>query len=112
MAFLTLAGNNIPVFMEPVEAEVHRFGDETEAYDGTALTRRRAFKREWRCRTPWLDASTAAAVLGVLEGTPPTAATGDLTGSINVLVKRTGERVSTVAGGVRMKAFDFTIREI
>jgi hypothetical protein len=110
--FLVLADTIIPAFMEPIEAEVHRAGDETEAYDLTPLTRRRAVKREWACRTPWLDTATALEVLTVLEGTPPTAATGALTGGISVIVKRTGERVSTFAGGVRMKAYDFTVREV
>lgn len=111
MPMLALNGTTIPLAYAPLEAEVRRFGDEAEAWDGTLLTRRRTKKREWVARTKYLPAADAATLLTVLEATPPHAATGDLAGSISVIVTVVKEISTTLAGLARFRAFEIRIRE-
>lgn len=111
MPLLALGGTTIPVRIPPVEAEVLHAGDETEAYDLTPLTRRRATKRRWQIGTVWMSTADAATIEAILEGTQPVAATGDLTGSINVVTTLERDFTRTAAGGVRMKAFEFIMQE-
>lgn len=111
MPMLTLGGVTVPVRIDPVEGEVMHAGDETEAYDLTPLTRRRATKRRWQVSTIWLAVATADTLEAVLEGTQPVAATGDLTGSINVVTTLQRDVMRTASGGVRMRLLEFVMQE-
>ena len=86
MAFLVIASNTIPVnVVGPVAPRVE-IGTRGTAFDGSARSTVRARKGRWSIVTVYMTTAAAATIVTALEGTPPLAATGDLTGAINVLV--------------------------
>ena len=86
MAFLVIAGQTIPVEVAgPVGPRVE-IGQRGRAFDGSARSSVRARKGEWSITTVIMTTAEANTIVSALEGTPPLAASGDLTGSINVLV--------------------------
>lgn len=109
MPMLALDGTTIPLVLEPIEAEVLQFGDEVEAFDGTTLTRIRAEKDVITLRTPFMPLADANTIEAVLDAAAPHAATGDLLGSVGVIVRKRRKLTTTVAIG-RVRAFEFTVR--
>ncbi len=86
MAFLIIASQTIPVpVLEPVAPRVE-IGHRGRSFDGSARSTVRARKGEWSIVTAYMTTAAADTIVTALEGTPPLAATGDLTGAINVLV--------------------------
>ena len=86
MAFLVIASQTIPVEVGgPVGPRVE-IGQRGRAFDGSARSSVRARKGEWSIVTVFMTTAAANTVVTALEGTPPLAASGDLTGSIDVLV--------------------------
>ncbi len=107
MAFLIIAGETIPV--PPGQPRETRFevGRRGRAFDGSARSTVRARKGEWQVTTAAMTTAAADTMETALEGTPPLAASGDLTGSINVLVGNI-ERLSAGIGFVRL---NFLVQE-
>ena len=86
MAFLVIASQMIPVEVGgPVGPRIE-IGQRGRAFDGSARSSVRAHKGEWPISTAYMTTAAADTMVTALEGTPPLAASGDLTGSINVLV--------------------------
>ena len=86
MAFLVIAGQTIPVEISgPVGPRVE-IGRRGRAFDGSARSTVRARIGNWSIMTAYMATAAADTIVSALEGTPPLAASGDLTGSINVLV--------------------------
>ena len=86
MAFLVIASQMIPVEVGgPVGPRIE-IGQRGRAFDGSARSSVRARKGEWPISTAYMTTAAADTMVTALEGTPPLAASGDLTGSINVLV--------------------------
>ena len=86
MAFLVIASQTIPVEVGgPVGPRVE-IGQRGRAFDGSARSSVRARKGEWPIVTAYMTSASADTIVTALEGTPPLAASGDLTGSIDVLV--------------------------
>ena len=86
MPFLVVAGETIPVEVSgPVGPRVE-IGRHGRAFDGSARSTVRARKGEWPIVTAYMTSTSADTIVTALEGTPPLAASGDLTGAINVLV--------------------------
>ena len=101
MAFLIIAGQTIPVPpRQPRETRVE-VGRRGRALDGSARSTVRARKGEWQVTTVAMTTAAADTMEAALEGTPPLAASGDLTGSINVLVGAI-ERTSAGIGFVQL----------
>lgn len=109
MPFLALDGTTIPCAIDDAEGEVQEFGDRDYAHDGTLQTRLRARKDRWPLITPWLTSASASTVLAALTAQEPTAATGDLTGSVSVYVEMRGKHVKTVDDGERRIRYAFTV---
>ena len=61
----------------------------------------RARKGNWQIATVYMATAAADTIVTALEGTPPLAASGDLTGSINVLVGNI-QREHKAVGKVRL----------
>ena len=86
MAFLVIAGQTIPVEIVGPDAPRTEIGRRGRSFDGSARSTVRARKGEWPIVTAYMTTAAADTIVTALEGTPPLAATGDLTGAINVLV--------------------------
>ena len=101
MAFLVIASQTIPVEVGgPVGPRVE-IGRRGRAFDGSARSSVRARKGEWSIVTVYMTAAAASTIVTALEGTPPLAASGDLTGSIDVLVGQI-QRDHQAVGKVRL----------
>ena len=101
MALLVIASQTIPVAVgEPVGPRIE-IGRRGRSFDGSARSTVRARKGEWSVVTAYMTTASADTIVTALEGTPPLAATGDLTGSINVLVGNIQRRHKAV-GLVRL----------
>ena len=108
MALLIIAGKTIPVEPRgPVGPRIE-VGLRGRAFDGSARSTVRARKGEWSIVTVFMTAAAATTIVSALEGTPPLAASGDLTGSINVLVGNI-QREHKVVGLVRLS---FLVQEV
>ncbi len=99
MAFLIIAGETIPVLMQEPTSSRSEVGRRGRAFDGSARSTVRARKEEWPIVTKYIPRATADTIVSALEGTPPLAATGDLTGAINVLVGGIRKRHKKFAAG-------------
>ena len=86
MAFLVIAGQTIPVEVKGPVAPREEIGRRGRAFDGSARSTVRARKGNWPIVTPFMTTAEANTIVSALEGTPPLAASGDLTGLIDVLV--------------------------
>ena len=86
MAFLVIASNTIPVAVGGPVAPRVEIGARGRSFDGSARSTVRARKGRWAIVTAYMTTAAANTIVTALEGTPPLAATGDLTGAINVLV--------------------------
>lgn len=99
MAFLTLGGVTIPVLIDEPEGVRVEIGARERAFDGGPRSSVRSRKWEWPIVTRIVPEATGATILAALEGSPPIAATGDLTGSIDVIVGDVRQRWSKKADG-------------
>lgn len=86
MAFLVIAGQTIPVLLEEPESIRVEIGRRERAFNGDLRSSVRVRKEEWPIITKLIPRATADTIITALEGTPPLAASGDMAGSINVLV--------------------------
>lgn len=86
MAFLVIAGVTIPVEVVGPDAPRVEIGHRGRAFDGSARSTVRARKGEWPIVTAYMTPAKADTIVTAIEGTPPLAASGDLTGFIDVLV--------------------------
>ena len=86
MAFLVIASQTIPVVVSGPVAPRVEIGQRGRSFDGSARSTVRARKGEWPIVTAYMTTAAADTIVTALEGTPPLAASGDLTGFIDVLV--------------------------
>lgn len=111
MAFLALDGTTIPAALGESTGEDEPVGKVERAFDGTARSSVRTYKDQWSVVTRWLTTSEDTTVMAALKGTPPLAATGDLTGSVSVVLAGPISRdFKKFADGERVR-ITFTIME-
>ncbi len=110
MAFLIIAGQTIPVLMQEPTSSRGEVGRRGRAFDGSARSTVRARKEDWPIVTKYVLRATADTMVSALEGSPPLAASGDLTGSINVLVGGIRKRHRKFATGEHVQ-LSFLVQE-
>lgn len=111
MAFLIVASQTIPVTMEAFDGEDVPIGETGRAFDGSARSSVRGWKSQWEVTTAWMAQSDAETLITALKGAPPLAASGDLTGSLNVVIsaiRRVGHKKLATGEGYQVA---FTMME-
>ena len=111
MAFLTVAGVDIPVAADGASfGERHRVGSLSRAYDGTMRTTIRATKIIFKVRTTLIDDAKLAAIRSAVLMGARLAITGDMGGyyAIGTL----GEVRMMWQGGARKYIAELTLEEV
>lgn len=108
MPFLVVASQTIPVAVGTSSRARTEIGKVERAFDGTARSSVRARKNDWPITTTWGAAATIDTIRAALEGTPPLAASGDLTGSVNVVITGIREDLDDTGS---YKRLSFTMME-
>lgn len=103
MPFLALGGTTMPVALEEFRSSREEVGRVTRAFDGTPRSSVRSRDDTWEVPLQWVPVATGATLLTAIEGTPPLAATGDLTGSVNVVTANVQKTYMKFADGEYVK---------
>lgn len=107
MAFLVIAGQTIPVWLNSGHRKETLIGEVRRAYSGAPRASIQGYETEWEgIETKWIARSTADTIRTALKGTPPLTVTGDLTGSITAFVLniREVEKGRKMIGGASVEA--------
>lgn len=92
MPFLVIASQTIPVTLNAARRKDVEVGEVRRAFSGAPRSSVRAYVREWEgVETRWISRAQADTFRSALEGAPPLAASGDLTGSVNVYIRNVQE---------------------
>lgn len=111
MPFLVVNSVTVEVEAEEMEEEHLELGEFVRAFDGTAMSSARTtYKRNWRVRTAPMATATADTLVTALKGAPPLACSGDLTGSINAVIRDIKVHQIPNSGGF-YEAVSFSIHE-
>lgn len=110
MPFLALDGVTVPVPLDQPESQAEEIGAVERAFDGTLRSSVRAYKDRWEITTQWMPKADADTLEAVLVDTPPAAATGDLAGSVSVVITNVRRRYRKFATG-EYRMFSFTMME-
>lgn len=103
MPFLALGGTTMPVDLAEFQSSREEVGRVTRAFDGTPRSSVRSRDDTWDIPLQWVTAASGATLLTAIEGTPPLAATGDLTGSVSVLATNVQKTYRKFADGEYVK---------
>jgi len=100
---LTYPGVTVPVASASTPSSSYEeIGERARAFNGTLRSTVRARKQTWTVVTKPLAQADATTLLGLLTGTPPVAATGDLTGAVSVHPVISGVSRVKIGGGYRV----------
>ena len=113
MPFLVVGGTTVSVQAPGgLRHEVEEFGERVRAFDGTMRTAVRARKSRWSVTTTPMLRAAADTFVGILNGSPPVACSGDvLGGSVNCHPEYQAMAPVPTSGGVTRFAVLFVLHE-
>lgn len=112
MPFLALGGTTVQVALNANSGDAAPVGKVERSFDGTARSSVRSYKDSWSLTTRWLTDTEGDTLEGILEGAPPLAATGDLTGPVSVVVDGPIAREYAKFADGERRRLTFTLLEV